>query len=143
MPLYKGKTTIQALGGHRIEWKAQFRVEELGKMLVTAPPCNMRVGWDGPAPSLPNRWAIQIDAPGPLVLEGYDIGFQDTEPPLVRGFVAVSWNEATSTASLIRRNWGGGGTPDVYRSLLHNIVRDPNPPGAQRVRRVQKKQVSV
>lgn len=111
MPLYKGKTTIQALGGNRIEWKAQFRVEDLGKMLVTAPPCNMRVGWDGPAPSLPNRWDIQIDAPGPLVLEGYDIGFQDTEPPLVRGFVAVSWNEATSTASLIRRNWGGGGTP--------------------------------
>ena len=34
MPLYKGKTTIQALGGNRIEWKAQFRVEELGQMLT-------------------------------------------------------------------------------------------------------------
>ena len=108
MPLYKGKTTIQALGGNRIEWKAQFRVEEPSKLLVTAPPCNMRVGWNG---NLPFRWDIQIDAPGPLVLEGYDIGFQDTEPPVERGFVAVSWNEATSTASLIRRNWGGAGNP--------------------------------
>ena len=114
MPLYKGKTTIQALGGNRIEWKAQFRVEELGKMLVTAPPCNMRVAW-APGPpgvlTLPRRWDIQIDAPGPLVLEGYDIGFQDTEPPVERGFVAVAWNEATSTVSLSRRNWGGAGNP--------------------------------
>ena len=110
MPLYKGKTTIQALGGNRIEWKAQFRVEEPGKLLVTAPPCNMRVGWDAGS-QLPERWDVQIDAPGELVLEGYDVGFQDTEPPLFRGFVAVAWNEATSTASLVRRNWGGGGTP--------------------------------
>ncbi len=117
MPLYKGKTTIQALGGNRIEWKAQFRGEEVSKLLVTAPPCNMRVGWSG---NLPNRWDIQIDAPGPLVLEGYDIGFQDTAPPLNRGFVAVTWNEATSTASLFRRNWGGGGTPvlDIGDSVL-------------------------
>jgi len=121
MPLYKGKTTIQALGGNRIEWKAQFRVEELGKMLVTAPPCNMRVGWDpGPGLTLPNRWDIQIDAPGPLVLEGYDIGFQDAAPPLNRGFVAVTWDEDTSTASLFRRNWGGAGTPvlDIGDSVL-------------------------
>ena len=65
MPLYKGKTTIQALGGNRIEWKAQFRVEELGKMLVTAPPCNMRVAWaPGPPGVCPLRQARRAPLEG-------------------------------------------------------------------------------
>ena len=110
MPLYNGKTTIQALGGDRLEWKAQFRVEQEGELLVTAPPCNLRVGWNQPE-TFPQRWSIQVDAPGELVLEGYDVGFQDAAPPVFRGFVAVSWNQATSTATLYRRNWGGAGNP--------------------------------
>ncbi len=110
MPLYTGKTTIQALGGDRVEWKAQFRVEEERQFLVTAPPCNVRVGWN-PAGTLPRQWSVQVDAPGELVLEGYDIGFQDASPPVFRGFVAVTWSESTSTATLYRRNWGGAGNP--------------------------------
>ncbi len=107
MPLYKGKTTIQALGGNRIEWKAQFRVEELGQMLVTAPPCTVEVGsWNN---SRPARWTLKIDAPGPLVLESFDVGFQDAEPPVARGFIAVEWQESTSTLFISRNNWGGGG----------------------------------
>ena len=107
MPLNTGKTTIQALGGNRIEWKAQFRVEQLGELLVTAPPCTIgAVSWND---SRPARWTMTIDAPGPLVLESFDVGFQDAEPPVARGFIAVSWNEATSTVALSRNNWGGGG----------------------------------
>jgi len=115
MPLYTGKTTIESLGGNRIEWKAQFRVEQSGEMLVTAPPCEVNVtSWSGPPPGgEPERWNIRVDAPGPLVLEAYDVAFQDSDPPVFRGFVACQWDESTSTMFLRRRNWGGGGSPDL------------------------------
>ena len=111
MPLNTGKTTIQALGGNRIEWKAQFRVEEESKMLVTAPPCTIgNVTWINNRPA---RWTMQIDAPGPLVLESFDVGFQDAEPPVARGFIAVEWQQSTSTLFISRNNWGGGGNQNL------------------------------
>ena len=122
MPLYRGKTTIQSLGGDRIEWKARFecREKEDGtgyELAVTCPPAEItNISFfpttpPGPNAGLPRRWAIQVKARGPLVLESYDVGFEDPDPPVFRGFVAVGWNEATSTVDIARVNWGGGGAP--------------------------------
>ncbi len=119
MPLYRGKTTIQALGGNRIEWKARFECREKAdgsgyELAVTCPPAEVTgVAWAPPGPNegLPRRWSIRVDAPGPLVLEGFDVGFEDPDPPVFRGFVAVGWDESTSTANIGRVNWGGGGSP--------------------------------
>ena len=107
MPLYKGKTTIQALGGNRIEWKARFTVQQAGEMLVSAPPCNIEILQENGG--LPEEWSVQIDAPGEVVLEGYDLAYQDADAANFRGFIACEWNNATRTMVLHRRGWGGGG----------------------------------
>jgi len=120
MPLYRGKTTIQSLGGNRIEWKARFECRENAdgtgyELAVTCPPAELTsVAWvppGGPNEGLPRRWAIKVKGRGPLVLESFDVGFEDPDPPVFRGFVAVGWNEATSTVDIGRVNWGGGGAP--------------------------------
>jgi len=120
MPLYRGKTTIQALGGNRIEWKARFECQENAdgtghNLVVTAPPCEVdpaMVAWTG-AGGVPRRWSIQVRARNQLVLEGFDVAYQDPDPPVFRGFVAVQWNSSTNTANIGRVNWGGGGAPSL------------------------------
>ena len=109
MPIYAGKTTIQALGGDRIEWKARLALETAGTLEVTAPPCRIEILQQ--AGGLPEEWTVQVDAPGELVLEGYDLDYQDSDPNDFRGFIACEWNNATSTMTMHRRNWGGGGSP--------------------------------
>ena len=116
MPLYRGKTTIQALGGDRIEWKAKFecRENEAGtgyELVVTAPPCEIPIVFCNPTNNLPARWSIQVKSRGEVVLEGYDVAYLDPDPPVFRGFVAVQWDQSTATANLGRVNWGGIGSP--------------------------------
>jgi len=111
MPLYKGKTTIQALGGNRIEWKVRFSVQEAGEMLVTAPPCTVDIIQENAG--LPEEWSVQIDAPGEVVLEGYDLDYQDADAADFRGFIACEWANDTRTMTLHRRNWGGGGNQNL------------------------------
>ncbi len=114
MPLYRGKTTIQALGGDRIEWKAKFECRENAagtgsELVVTAPPCEIpTVNW---ITGLPARWSIKVKARGEVVLEGFDVAYQDPDPPVFRGFIAVQWDQESATANLGRVNWGGGGAP--------------------------------
>ena len=84
MPLYPGKTTIQALGGDRVEWKAKFQVNGSGVLEVTAPPSNVVRIINDAVTGLPIEFSIQIDCIGEVILEGYDWGYSEPtyNPPL-------------------------------------------------------------
>jgi len=104
MPLYPGKTTIQALGGDRVEWKAKFQVNGSGVLEVTAPPSNV----------------VRIINDAVTGLPGYDWGYSERtyNPPLppqpFDGVLVCQWNQATRTMTLQRRTFtpAGGGAAE-------------------------------
>ncbi len=120
MPLYPGKTTIQALGGDRVEWKAKFEVNGSGVLEVTAPPSNVVRIINDAVTGLPIEFSIQIDCIGEVILEGYDWGYSERtyNPPLppqpFDGVLVCQWNQATRTMTLQRRTFtpAGGGAAE-------------------------------
>ena len=116
MPIYASKTQIQALGGNRIEWKIRFDVDGSGVLLVTAPPALVVRTVD--AGGLPEQWTVQVNCPGEVVLEGYDLGFSErtTVAPAVapfQGTIVGQWEQATRTMVLTRRSFNGAAAPEV------------------------------
>ncbi len=116
MPIYRGKTTIQALGGNRVEWKAKFFCNGDGDLEVTAPPSTIVRTID--SGGLPEEWTIEIDCIGEVILEGYDIGFSErttTTAPVApfQGTIVCQWENGSRTMVLTRRSFNGAAASEV------------------------------